>query len=110
MSDVDTAKVVADLDDDPRVTVNEDGRKTVTLSTPVEVRGEKVLKVTFRQPKGRDWRESGQDAGELGKGFRLASSLSDLPMSVFDEMDGADALLCVTVAGTMGKKLGIGGT
>ena len=68
MSDVDTAKVVADLDNDPRVTVNEDGRKTVTPSTPVEVRGEKVLKSDLPSTKGPRLAGNGQGGRGTRKG------------------------------------------
>jgi hypothetical protein len=106
---IDVNKVIDGINNDPRVKINEDGTKTVSLGEPVQVRGETVSKVTFRRPKGRDWRETDKETGELAKGFRLAAALADLPMSVFDSMDGDDALLCATVAGTMGKKLPTGG-
>lgn len=112
MTDTQSAvdEALAELDESTKVVVNDDGTKTVTLDVPVTINGKEVTSVTFRRPSGRDWRRTDEEKGEVGKAYRLAASISGLPMQVFDDMDGNDALLCSAVAGKMGKKLTTGGT
>lgn len=98
-------KLLEDLTTNERVVDNDDGTKTVLLAKPVKHKGETVDKVTMRTPLGRDYREMDQEKGDLGKAFRLVSSLSGLPMAIIDAMDGDDALLCANVASSMSKKL-----
>jgi hypothetical protein len=114
MSDQAVAELLKAVEQNEQVRTNEDGTKTVVLSSAVKTGSgahvKEISEVTFRKPKGRDWRETDKETGDLAKAFRLASCLSDLPMSAFDSMEGDDALLCATIAGTMGKKLKTGGT
>jgi hypothetical protein len=98
-----------DLAADPHVVVNEDGTKTVTLDEPIDIDKAEITHVTFRKPRGKDWLETDKRDGDLAKGFTLAASLSGLPFSAFEKMDGGDALLCSRVASTMGKKSKTGG-
>jgi hypothetical protein len=100
--------VLQEIADNPQVTVNEDGTKTVKLTEPVTYAKKQLTEVTFREPRGRDWRETDKVDGEISKSLALAASLSDKPLRVFDDMIGEDALLCGVVAGTMGKKSQIG--
>ena len=98
-----------DLQANPQVTFNEDGTKTIRLMTPVKFGDKTIDSITFRKPTGHDWRETDKETGEVGKSFRLAAAIGDISITVLDRMDGEDALLCARVAGTMGKKLLIGG-
>ena len=98
-------KIIAELDANENVIKNEDGTKTVLLTETVSHNGSMIDKVTFRKPRGKDLRVMDMEKGDLAKGFRLAASLSGLSFATFDEMTGDDAMLCTTVASTMGKKL-----
>lgn len=90
---------------DPRVSVNDDGTKTVILSVPVERKGlSPIEEVTFRKPKGKDWLAADRAKGKMEAATRMAASISGLPYEVFLEMDGDDMLLCVGISGLMGKK------
>jgi hypothetical protein len=93
-----------ELQDHIQLRVNDDGTKTVFLTEPVEYANGEITEVTFRKPKGRDWRETDKVKGDVAKSFALAGVLADLPSKVFDRMEGEDALLCAAVAATMGKK------
>ncbi len=101
---------IKEVDENPQVETHEDGTRTVTLTEPVMYAKTQLNTLTFRKPKGRDWRETDRADGEAGKAFSMAASLCDKPMKLFDDMEGDDALLCVAVAGVMGKSLSTGGT
>ena len=108
--DKDIEEALEKLRNDDRVTFNEDGTKTVRLEYPVKYNNKDIEELTFRRPRGADWRNTDREDGGIGKAFMMAAALTGYPLSVFDNMDGEDALVCSAVAGTMGKKSKIGGT
>ena len=91
-------------DKKPHTIENSDGTKTVELGTAITIAGEQVASVTFRKPFGRDLRSMDQEKGEIGKSFRLASSISKLPMGAFDAMTIDDAMACVQAADSWSSK------
>lgn len=98
-------KVLKELEEHDQVRTDDDGARTVTLADPVQHRGRTFEEVVFsRAPRGHDWLETDKAEGNFGKGLRLAASLSGVPFQVFLNMSGDDAMLCVSVAGVMGKK------
>lgn len=99
-----------EVEADPRVSVMKEGRRVVTLAEPFKFLDKEISTITFRKPKGKDWRAMDAEKGEIGKAYALAAALSGQDVAVFDEMDGDDALLCVLVASVMGKKSKTGGT
>ena len=110
MSEEDFAIQIKQIDEDPRVVVNDDGTKTVKLLEPVTFKGEEITELTFQRPKGKDWLKTDEQKGDLGKAFSLAASICGKPMSLFCAMNGEDALFCSQVASTMGKKFPTGGS
>lgn len=94
----------------PRVEEHDDGKRTVTLATSVETKKGLVESLTFRKPKGRDWRDTDRAKGQFAKMYALAAALTDQPAYIFDKMDGDDALLCTMVASIMGKSRTTGET
>lgn len=103
--DDEVLKLIEELEANPQVRTDDNGVRTVTLMEPVEHRGNSIERITFaRTPRGHDWLETDKAKGDFGKGLRLAASLSETPFQVFLNMSGDDAMLCVAVAGVMGKK------
>lgn len=104
-------KALGALEENPNVTSNEDGTKTVKLEYPVEHKDKLIETLTFRRPKGKDWLRTDEEKGDLAKTFRLAASTAGVTIDVIKNMDGEDAMLCAQVAGSFGKKSQkIGGT
>jgi hypothetical protein len=101
----DVAEIIEDLEKRDGVTHNvDDGSWSVRIA-PVEHRGQTYDMIKFdRAPCGRDWLETDREKGDVGKGYRLAASLSGVPFAVFLNMTGEDAMTCVAVAGVVGKK------
>lgn len=96
---------IEEVNNDHRVSVNESERtKTITLSESVQHNGQELKSLTFRRPKGKDWMRIDDEKSDMRKAFLLASLLSGVPVNILGDLDGNDALLCVTVAGSMGKK------
>lgn len=110
MAKSETQEALEEILGNPAVTTNEDGTRTVKLEEPVRFNNQDVTELTFRKPRGKDWRKTDGEKGDLAKGYKLAACLTAYPLSVFDDMTGDDALLCVGVATTMGKKLRTGET
>ena len=72
---------------------------TITLTTPVEVNGQKVDKLTFRSPRGRDWVRAEQaSGGKLERMHAVLASLAEVPEEVFLELDHRDHLKCLEIA------------
>jgi len=97
-------EAVAELEANDQVEFHENGTRTVTLTEPVQYNNQPVRTLKFKKPKGKDYRAMDRQKGDIGKSYALAGSLCGFPMRIFDDMEGDDALLCVAVAGTMGKK------
>jgi hypothetical protein len=93
---------------DPRVQTNDDGTVTVTIE-PVDYRGVTYTEIVLRKAKGRDWERTDGAKGVVGQGLQLAASVSGVPLAVFHEMDGEDAILCSNLAALVGKKSRTGG-
>lgn len=113
-------EALEEIENDPRVisTYGEDGRlieRTVALSEMIEIRrkgsreSESVRSLTFRRPRGKDWLIMDSHEGEIAKSYALAAALADITFKTLTEMDGDDAMLCVKVAGAMGKGSQTGG-
>lgn len=96
--------VTQEVNENPRVTCNENGTKTLELLEPIKDGNQEITELTFRLPCGRDWLETDKEEGAIGKSFRLAASLSGMKFGTICNMDGEDAMLCGTIASTMGKK------
>lgn len=101
---------LAEVNAHPQVSALKEGKRVVTLSEPFTFISKEISTITFRKPKGKDWRAMDAEEGDIGKAYCLAAALSGQDISVFDEMGGEDALLCVLVASVMGKKSKTGGT
>jgi Phage tail assembly chaperone proteins, E, or 41 or 14 len=78
-----------------------DGNNTVLLATPIEAYGEKLDRLTFRRPNGKDVRACGSplkivigSEPEIDSAviLRLAERLAGVPASAIDEIDAADIL------------------
>jgi len=97
-------EVMAELEENEQVTFNDDGSRTVDLEEAVEFKKEMIERVVFRRPTGADWLATDKEKGEFGKSLALAASCSGVAFTVFKRMTGDDALLCVQVVTSMGKK------
>ena len=95
---------------EPNVTDNGDGTVTVLLTEPVTYAKHVYESITLRKSRGKDWREASPGKGEFDRTIRLAASVAGVPLRVFDEMDGEDAMLCAGIAGLLGKKSRTGRT
>jgi len=88
----------------PEIIDNDDGTKTIKLSEPITIAGQEIATVTMHKPFGRDMRAMDQEKGEIAKSFKLASSVSKLPMAAFDAMTIEDATACIRVADSWSSK------
>lgn len=93
--------------DEKYVTRNEDGRVTVLLEMPVELKAgnttRTIEEINLRRSKGKDWAATDRADGQIGKTLLLAASVSGEPRAVFEEMDGDDFLRVMRIVGSMGK-------
>jgi len=64
----------------------------VKLDHPFEVDGETVEAVSLRRPKVRDLRkmEAARSGGDMEQSVVLMAALTDLPVSVIEEIDSDD--------------------
>lgn len=71
---------------------HDDGRVTLTLQEPVELKGGKrVESLTFVKPRGKHLRQmDNHKGGDIEKGYFLMANLTGQTLSVFDEMSVAD--------------------
>lgn len=104
----DIAEVIETLGGVGRIVTNTDGTRTLTLKEPFEYNEQPVHELTFRKPKGKDFKATDKVKGSIASSYLLAACLCGYPDTIFDEMDGDDAMLCSTIANTMGKKLPTG--
>jgi len=105
--EVEKALEAAAKEDENYITRHEDGRVSVLLETPVELKtGNKsrtVEEVTLRRTKGKDWAATDRAKGDIGKMMLLAASVSGEPATLFEEMDGEDFLRLTRVVSSLGK-------
>lgn len=104
----DIAKLIETLDGVGRIVTNADGTRTLTLKEPFEYNSQQVHELTFRRAKGKDYKATDKVDGAISTSYCFAARLCGYPETIFDEMDGDDAMLCSAVANTMGKKLPTG--
>lgn len=71
---------------------------TITLTEPVKVEGKTVTAITFRAPKGRDWKRWGSEPDGPKRTMGLLADLSMTEEAVFDELVMEDHARCVGVA------------
>jgi hypothetical protein len=106
-------EILESLKENEAVTLNDDGTRTVKLSTTIKVKEGRDLvdcdELTFRAPTARDLLVMDQEKGGLAKSYRLACQLCGLSYGNFLSLNGEDALLCISVAQVMGKKSQTGG-
>ena len=69
-----------------------------------------IAELTFKKPKARDLLVVDEEEGSVAQSLRLVAQLSGISYKNILALDGEDAMLCATVAGTMGKKSATGGT
>jgi Phage tail assembly chaperone proteins, E, or 41 or 14 len=86
----------------PQQPVGFDGNNTVWLAEPVLAYGDKINKLVFRRPKGKDERACGSPINlqgdiNINSVFKLAARLAEVPDSTIDELDSAD-LIAVKMA------------
>lgn len=63
----------------------------IKLQYPFEHGGETIEEVRIpRRPTGRDMLEADKSQGSAGRTFRVASSVTGLPLGAFSKMDAAD--------------------
>lgn len=72
--------------------IGADVAKVLELKEPFDFGGEEIKSLKFKKMKGKHLK--GVSAGELKTDslFLIASRLTDMPPSVFDEMGGEDAM------------------
>ena len=101
-------------EDEKHLTRHDDGRVTVILETPVDLKmgnqTRTIEEITARRAKGKDWAATDRAKGEIGKTRLLAASVTGEPKAVFEEMDGEDFLRVTRVVTSMGKSPTGGGT
>lgn len=105
--DVEKALEKAAKEDEKYITRHDDGRVTLILETPVELKrgnvSQTIEEVTLRRTKGKDWAATDKAKGEIGKTLLLAASVSGEPVTLFEEMDGDDFLRVTRLVSNLGK-------
>lgn len=96
-------------EDEDKEAVADDGGNTITLSKPIQAHGEKVTKLTLREPTGDDVIACGhpmtfqQVAGETvmqvnaKAAAKYVSTLAGIPMSSVRAMSGKDLTTCINM-------------
>lgn len=89
----------------PRIRRNDDGTVTLTLIHPVSViykrdgseRKDTIRELTFHRVTGADMRAVSSFTNDQERGIRLMCRLANIPVAVFDRLDGADIDGCSEV-------------
>ena len=62
----------------------------ITLTYPIKDGSTEIKEISLRRPKVRDLMVMDEVDGSLEKSVRMIAQLSDLPVSVIEDLDAAD--------------------
>ena len=88
------------IDLDPsRVVVDDGGKTTLLLTTPVANGENELHELVFRRPVAADFAAMDEARGEQAAAQRLIAQVCDVPLKVVRQLDGYDYLQASAVIG-----------